>query len=106
MNIETRRIIGRLIKLLSPGYSWCAHCEMPWSIAEGHVVNYSHNSGIFPCCTYCWPRLDRAERLRYARELWESWGETDAKWDDIENAVLRESLVVDCFRRSAKREGS
>lgn len=90
MNIEARRAIGRLIQRLTPSYSSCSHCEMPWSIAEGHTIDYSHGSGMFPCCTYCWPRLGKAERLRYARALWESWGDTDAKWEDIENAILRE----------------
>jgi hypothetical protein len=85
--------IGRISRLVSPGYGWCYKCRTTWNFVEGHITNYKGGRGCFPLCEKCWWGLGTPEaRLPYYRMLWDSWtsmgGTEDKEWSDIERAVL------------------
>lgn len=87
---ETPRLgwrVGRISRLVSPGYGWCKRCLTTWNFVEGHTTIYEQgpgfeimgrrfpgaSSGCFPLCEKCWRACTIAERLPYYRELWDTW---------------------------------
>jgi len=84
--------IGRISKLLYPGYGCCGRCQTVWALVKGHSTDYKPGLGCFPLCEKCWKALVPETRLPYYRQLWEEWkrwGEQDeSEWQAIEAAVL------------------
>ena len=71
-----RKIAGFFAWLVSPMYSWCGRCGMPWSVTKHHETRVTEVSGIFPLCEICWKDLTPQDRLPYYRNLYESWRKT------------------------------
>lgn len=42
-----------LFRLISPGYSSCEKCGLPWNVCDSKTVYYNPTSGTFPTCDYC-----------------------------------------------------
>lgn len=95
--------IGRISRLLSPGYGWCLRCGTTWKFVTPHNTQYTPHRGCFPLCEKCWAGLIPATRLPYYEQLWLSWfvgdvsamdskrlDELEAEWPLIERAVLGE----------------
>lgn len=96
-----RKIAGFFARLISPMYSWCGRCGMPWRVTKHHVTSVTEIRGIFPLCEHCWNVLTPQDRLPYYRRLYESWLKTmpetlpdgsparlNMTWEEIETAVL------------------
>lgn len=80
---------AKAARLVSPGYSWCGRCGLPWRFVEGHTTWYKRfpeergRSGCFPLCESCWTILGTAEaRLPYY-----------AQWIEREPAVAAAVLA-------------
>lgn len=96
-----RKIAGFFARLISPMYSWCYRCGMPWRVTKHHETWVTEGSGIFPLCESCWKELTPQDRLPYYRRLYDSWLKTmpetlpdgspaklNMTWEEIETAVL------------------
>jgi hypothetical protein len=46
--------IPRLLRLISPGFSHCQKCGLPWNFCNPKAVYYSDHSGTIATCDYCW----------------------------------------------------
>ena len=83
-----------LARLMSPGYSDCLQCHMPWKYAEPHVTYLNRNHpgsevcGVFPLCESCWKSMTPNERLKWYRLLWRM-GTRSSSWDVIATAVRK-----------------
>jgi hypothetical protein len=91
--MRIRRFLAVLARIVSPGYSWCRECGMPWKFTKEHVIRYDRWSGIFFTCESCWPKLSVEERVAYAHQVvYGEWSQ-DAwdKWPAIELAVREAS---------------
>ena len=88
--------IGRIGRLLAPGYGWCLRCRTPWLFVRWHHTFFgSRCHGCLPLCETCWAELTPAQRLPFYRELIQSWHEEpgrglafDEEWSLVETAVL------------------
>ena len=85
--------LGRLSKLLAPGYGWCLRCETTWPFVEHHSTDYTPTRGCFPLCEECWTDLgDPLHRLPYYEELLRRWADdvpVDIEtWQQVRDAVL------------------
>lgn len=97
-----RSIAGFFARLISPGYSACVRCGMPWHVTKSHNTLVTEWRGMFPLCESCWKELTPQDRLPHYRKLYESWLKTepetlpdgtpykglDMTWEEIEAAVL------------------
>lgn len=81
--------IGRIGKVLAPGWGGCLRCRTPWRFVPHHTTWYTPNRGCFPLCEKCWKELAYPRfRMPFYRELFDSWGSAhDQKWPQIETAV-------------------
>lgn len=48
------KLISFILRLISPGYSTCNVCGLPWNYCIKKVVEYSSSSGFFATCQHCW----------------------------------------------------
>lgn len=84
--------IGRVSKILAPGYGWCLRCQTAWLFVKEHVTEYTPQRGMFPLCQKCWNELIPQTRLPFYLELWEKSNFTAAHnvslWSDVERAVF------------------
>lgn len=100
-NLSLRKFAGFFARLISPMYSACGRCGMPWSVTKNHVTSITEIRGIFPLCENCWTYLTPQDRLPYYRKLYESWlitmpetlpdgspAKLNETWEEIEAAVL------------------
>ena len=93
-NLLKRHRIGRISQLLSPDwYSWCGKCKTTWFFVDPHNTDYTNGRGIFCLCKKCWGELEPIGRLRYYKEVVDSWeslepGVRDEVWGLVEQAVL------------------
>lgn len=77
-----RHRLSGLFRFLSPDFSSCLRCGMPWCAATERAVPYAggdHPYGLtmsgFAICTSCWGELGTAERrLPFYLRLAEMWG--------------------------------
>lgn len=81
-------------QILAPSYSTCGKCKRPWKYIQSHCTNYTKSRGMFPLCENCWTELETPlRRMPYYRKLWLSWHQwghkVEAKWENIETAVLK-----------------
>lgn len=96
-----RKIGGFFARLVSPMYSACGRCGMPWSVTKHHETRVTEGSGIFPLCEICWKDLTPQDMMPYYMSLYESWLKTmpetlpdgspsklNVTWEEIEAAVL------------------
>lgn len=91
MTLWARRLIGRVGRLVYPGYGACRHCGRPWPICRSHMVPLTPVESFFPLCEECWDETTIYEHVRYARDLWDSWqreGDTEP-WEPFKRAVMR-----------------
>lgn len=51
--IKRIKPIPFLFRLISPGYSSCEKCGLPWNVCNSKTVYYNSSSGTFPTCDYC-----------------------------------------------------
>jgi len=65
---------------VSPGYSFCLRCGMPWNRVKNHTTWYSgdvdkpDSHGCFPLCEDCWLLLGSGEaRIEYYATLIDEW---------------------------------
>ncbi len=92
MRLAVRVALSGLARILSPGYSYCYCCKMPWRFAQPHVTHFTDDRGCFPLCEFCWRilRVPR-ERLAYYRALFDAWPCDKPKmpetWTQIRTAV-------------------
>lgn len=106
--LSGRKFSGRAAQIISPGYSFCHRCKMPWKFTKGHTTPYGKEitqmikagesvplfyGGCFPLCERCWQELESGEnRLQYYRELWVEWQQWEPinheKWEHIKVSVL------------------
>lgn len=87
-----RRLVAPIVRLLSPGYSWCYRCGLPWSVVTGHETNYTESRGCFPLCGFCWGELELADRLPFYESLiidWETEGPCDGYDEEIYNSIRK-----------------
>lgn len=102
------RVLNRILRNCSPGWSWCYCCERPWRFTKGHSTPYDSTangfsvSSCFPLCERCWkgledehPALTASNRLPFYEKLaneWKSQGNTDPKLrEKLDNAVYIEA---------------
>jgi len=55
------KVIVSLLRLISPGYSYCKKCGLPWNWCEYKAVDYTLGGGTFSTCQYCWDHSDLEE---------------------------------------------
>jgi hypothetical protein len=88
--LRARQLLASHARSLSPGYSCCELCGLPWSVVTGHYTHYDENVSCFPLCDECWRILTPDERLPYYRTMFDKWGDKlVAKWELIRDAVFR-----------------
>lgn len=91
--LAIRRALAPMAVKLSPGYSACKHCGMPWPVVTNHSTPYTQGRACFPLCDMCWTMLLPEERLPYYEQLvkeWHQWDKyaRDDRWLAIKEAVL------------------
>ena len=52
------KVIVFLLRLISPGFSHCTKCGLPWNWCEHKAVQYSMQNYTFSTCQYCWNHSD------------------------------------------------
>lgn len=81
---------AKAARLLSPGFSYCGRCGMPWARVEGHVTHYNNSSGCFPLCEGCWLVLGHPEaRIEYYATLIRYWESQHEVSDETKRAIQR-----------------
>lgn len=84
---------ARLARLISPGWSWCDRCGMPWNLAKEHSIPSAPGRGAFPCCKKCWPIMTKSERRGAVNRLIDSWQQDSPNMDFSEDrAALLQSV--------------
>ncbi len=76
--------IGRISKLLSPGFSWCGKCHTTWNWVKSHSTNHREHSGCFALCEKCWDEESPKSRLPFYHRAFGHWED----WPLIAKAVL------------------
>lgn len=85
--------VGRIGKPFAPSFGWCLRCETPWRFVKEHDTEFAPGRALFPLCEKCWRQLGTPQaRMVFYRGLWMSWSPGYARWEDIEAAVLAESV--------------
>ena len=91
--------VGRIGKLLAPGWGWCLRCETPWRFVRYHVTDYGDRGhGCLPLCEKCWAEMTPQRRIPFYHCLIWDWHEKypdmsrglsfDEEWAQVETAVL------------------
>ena len=52
--LKRLKIIVFFFRMISPGFGYCMKCKLPWNHCESKSIMYSHSSGTFATCQYCW----------------------------------------------------
>jgi len=52
--IKRYKIVSLFFRLISPGYSYCYICGLPWNHCKEKTVWYNLHCGYFATCEYCW----------------------------------------------------
>ena len=63
--IKRLKIVVYFFRLISPGYSYCTKCGLPWNWCEEKSVKIDDNSGTFSTCQYCWDHSNLEELKEY-----------------------------------------
>lgn len=60
-----------------PTNSTCYNCGLPWeAVRESggiHFIDVDEDHGFFPCCEYCWQRMDDLKKIDAIMDLFEEW---------------------------------
>ncbi len=57
--------IGKVSKLIFPGYGFCKKCNTTWNLVRIKDVAYSEDGGCFHLCEKCWKESSQEERIEY-----------------------------------------
>lgn len=71
--LKIRRLIGKILNPLFPGWGWCYNCERKWAICKTHTTQYTEWNSCFPLCESCWKELTPKERLPFYERLVKEW---------------------------------
>jgi len=52
--IKRFKLVSFLFRIISPGYSTCDCCGLPWKYCIPKSVPTSYGSATFATCQYCW----------------------------------------------------
>jgi len=63
--IKRIAIISFFLKIISPGFSYCEKCGLPWSFCNPKTVYYTNSRGTFATCDVCWDNSTLEELQRY-----------------------------------------
>lgn len=69
--------VGRIGRLLAPGFGACLRCMTPWRFVREHITRYTPSSGCFPLCEKCWAEMTPEQRRTYYVELIAMWEMTE-----------------------------
>lgn len=65
---------AKTARAVSPGFSYCLRCGLPWRFVDGHTTEYTEHQACFPLCEGCWTILGCAEaRIPYYAALLDVW---------------------------------
>lgn len=63
-----------------PSESTCYHCGLPWGAVRVsnndcgiHFIGVNDDAGFFPCCEYCWTRMDDLQKIDAVMDLFKEW---------------------------------
>lgn len=59
------KIIGNILRSISPGYSYCSRCHYPWKYTKEHSCNYCPGRSHFALCEKCWNKITTSEKIYY-----------------------------------------
>lgn len=79
--------IGRISRLLSPGYGACEKCKTTWNFVEPHSVDLTWGHGTFALCEKCWDESTEEERVHYHYQVWIKYHSGIREWEPVEEAV-------------------
>ncbi len=85
--LDLRKIVGKISKLVSPGFGACHRCGVTWNcVGNHHSTWYTKQSGCFPLCQWCWEQLTPEERLPFYQDYDPLPDRGD--WEMIKAAVM------------------
>lgn len=61
------------------GYGHCLHCKDTWKTKEGHTIQFSEHSGMFPLCEECYKILPPEKIFTYIERQLDLWEKYDKK---------------------------
>jgi hypothetical protein len=67
-------IIADIIRIISPTYSYCHLCGLPFNRTEWHDIPVHYGDGYFSVCEYCWNHKSYLDNRRAVVDLHEMWG--------------------------------
>ena len=77
---KRRRPVVRYYQRKYPTNSTCYNCGLPWeAVRESkrdcgiHFIDVDEDHGFFPCCEYCWQRMDDLKKIDAIVALFEDW---------------------------------
>jgi hypothetical protein len=91
LNYAARKAVAPTLRVLYPGYSWCARCGLPWSVAQPHLVPLNDTEGSFALCEQCWHEAPVEERSEYFDQSRERYWPDYTK-QQIDKAVKKASV--------------
>ena len=68
--MNMRKFIAWILRLISPNYSSCTKCGMPWNHTKSKTVMYSESSGMFATCQHCWDTSSLEQLLFYYTQVY------------------------------------
>lgn len=63
--LKRLKLISFILRSLSPGFSTCSKCRLPWNYCEEKTINTSQHNGTFATCQYCWNNSELEELKSY-----------------------------------------
>jgi hypothetical protein len=83
--------LGRISRLVSPGYGNCEKCKTTWNFVKPRPVMLDGSGGVFALCEKCWQESDTADRIQYHRQVWWMYHAGSMEWEAVRKAVIKAS---------------
>jgi len=84
------KIIGNILRLVEPGYSYCSRCHYPWKYAKDHSCYYDNGRSHFALCEKCWNKTTLSEKIDYYTE------DDDIKYNTHYKVNITISILDEC----------
>lgn len=65
------KLYAWFLRLISPGYSCCAKCKIPWNHCNHKTVYHSDTSGTFATCDKCWANSSLYKLKEYYTKVYQ-----------------------------------
>lgn len=80
------------LRLISPGYSRCEICGLPWNHCEEHSIQLNDYHSVFATCEYCWEHSTREQILdAYYKAYTKYWiGKPGCQFKEIFGCLEKE----------------